>query len=107
MIISFFRGNDHEVKFKFKTFTGAIEKMWLTVKCQQKIKRLQKTLGNGIELVNGYYVVTFVPKDTDELPCDLELVYDIEIQTGGKIFTAAKNTFEVKEDVTTPKDKEV
>lgn len=104
MCISFNRGCDHEVKFKFKSYTGSIEKMWLTVKCKAKRKRLQKKLGDGIELVDGYYVVTFVPEDTYEIPCDLEMTYSIKIVTNGKKFIVKKDTFELIDGGTNKED---
>ena len=102
MDISFTRGDDHQIKFKFKNFTGTIEKMWFTVKCKNKYVRVQKKLGDGIELIDGKYVVTFVPKDTEGLFCDIEMVYDIQIITGGKKYTVLKGEFILDEDVTTP-----
>lgn len=104
MEIKFFRGNDHEVKFRFPKFNGSIEKVYFTVKCGCKIKRLQKTLGNGIELVDDYYVVTFLPDDTENLMCDLAMKYDIKIITNGKKYTVHKNVFKLEEEVTTSKD---
>lgn len=104
MKISFFRGDDHEVKFRFPNFNGTIEMIYLTVKCSEKTTRLQKKLGDGIELVDNYYVVTFVPDDTNNLPCYLKMTYDIEIITGGKKYTVLKDEFEIEEDITLPKD---
>ena len=104
MTIKFVRGNDHEVRFRFKTFTGKIEKMYLTVKCSKKYKRLQKTLGNGIELIEGWYVITFVPADTNGIDCSLDMIYDIEIIVGGKRKTIKKDKFILIEEVTSPED---
>lgn len=104
MKISFFRGDHHEVKFKFTKYTGTPEKIYLTVKCGCKIKRLQKKLNDGIEYKDGWYVITFKPEDTNNLSCALNMVYDIEIIVDGKPYTVAKNEFEITEDVTTPDD---
>lgn len=104
MIIKFFRGNDHEVKFRFKNFTGTIEKMYFTVKCAAGKVRLQKTIGNGIEKVDDWYVITFVPADTNDIQCYLKMFYDIEIVVGGKVKTVAKNSFVLEEKVTRPED---
>lgn len=104
MKISFYRGDDHLVKFRFPNFNGVIEKIYLTVKCVDKKVILQKKLNDGIELENGYYVVTFIPEDTNKLPCYLKMVYDIEIITNGKKTTVIKDDFEIKEDVTLPED---
>lgn len=103
MDITFYRGDHHKTKFKFKNFTGKIEKMFFTVKCKNKYPRIKKNLDNGITLMNdGYYCISFTPKDTNELACDLEMKYDIEIITGGEIKTVAVGNFILKEDVTTP-----
>ena len=102
MIINFMRGDNHQVKFKFKTFTGSIDKMYFTVKCERKIVRVAKKLNEGIELVDGYYVITFVPEDTNELMCGIDMIYDIEIIVNGEKYTIAKDKFILEEDVTTP-----
>lgn len=104
MKISFFRGDNHEVKFRFPNFNGTIDKIYLTVKCSEKKTRLQKKLNDGIKLEDNYYVATFVPEDTNDLPCYLKMVYDIEIITGGKKYTVIKDEFEIQEDVTLPEN---
>lgn len=102
MDIRFFRGDDHKVRFKFKNFTGPIEKMYFTVKCTNGRPRIQKKLHNGISEDNGIYCIEISPSDTDNLPCTLDMVYDIEIITGGEKKTVAKGAFNIEEDVTTP-----
>jgi hypothetical protein len=102
MNISFFRGDDHQEKFRFKTFAGNVEELYFTVKCKNKYPRIKKKIGNGIELIEGWYYITFLPSDTDNLSCDLEMEYDIEIVTGGKKYTVQKGTFTLEEDITTP-----
>lgn len=104
MKISFFRGDDHQVQFKLKNFTATIEKMFFTVKCKEKILRIQKKLNDGIEFDGEYYVISFVPEDTNNLGCYLKMVYDIQIEVGGKKITIIKDEFEILEDVTTPKE---
>lgn len=102
MKIKFYRGDDHQEKFRFKTFTGTIENMFFTVKCADKCPRIKKRLGDGIELIEGWYYLTFLPSDTNDLMCNLEMEYDIEIITGGKKFTVQKGIFVLEEDITTP-----
>ena len=102
MNISFIRGDDHLERFRFKTFTGPIDDMFFTVKCKNKYPRIKKRLGEGIELIDGWYCLTFIPSDTDNLSCDLEMVYDIEIITEGEKYTVQKGSFILEEDVTTP-----
>lgn len=102
MEIRFYRGDDHQEKFRFKTFTGIIEELYFTVKCKNKYPRIKKKLGNGIELIDDWYYITFLPSDTDKLLCDLEMEYDIEIITSGKKYTVQKGTFILEEDITTP-----
>ena len=103
MIIQFIRGDNHQVRFKFKTFTGVIDKMYFTVKCQLDRVRIQKKLGDGIKYENGYYTIFFVPEDTNGLMCT-EMRYDIEIIVNGETYTIMKNQFILEEDVTTPKE---
>ena len=102
MNISFFRGDDHQEKFRFKTFSGTIDDMFFTVKCKNRYSRIKKKLGEGIELIDGWYYLTFLPSDTDKLTPDLEMEYDIEIITEGKKFTVLKGDFVIEEDITTP-----
>lgn len=104
MEIKFFRGNNHKARFRFTKFTGKPEKMYFTVKCSQKYKRLQKTLGDGIELIDGWYVITFVPEDTNDIDCSLEMTYDIEIIVDGEVYTIEKNAFTLQEENTRPED---
>lgn len=102
MEIKFFRGDDHLVKFKFKTYTGPIDKIYFTVKDENREVRLHKWLGNGISKEDDYYVITFIPKDTDDLPYWLKLTYDIQIEIEGKKYTIAKDKFTLEEDITRP-----
>lgn len=104
MEIKLFRGNDHQVKFKFKNFTGTIDKMYFTVKCSSGKRRLQKKLDDGIAKENEWYVITFVPKDTNDLECYLKMTYDIEIVVEGKTYTVVKDRFVLDEEVTRPED---
>jgi hypothetical protein len=101
--IGYVRGDNHPIKFRFKTFTGDIEKMFFTVKCEKKFLRLQKTLKNGIVLKeDGYYYIDFVPEDTNNIDCDLKMTYDIQIVTSGLKYTVQKGAFILEEDITTP-----
>lgn len=102
MEIRFLRGDDHQEKFRFKTFNGSIEDMFFTVKCINRYTRIKKRLGDGIELIDDWYNLTFIPSDTDNLSCDLEMEYDIQIITNGKKYTVLKGIFTLEEDITTP-----
>lgn len=102
MEISFFRGDDHEERFRFKTFTGSIEEIYFTVKSLSGYPKIKKKLNDGITLKDGWYHITFVPKDTNDLECTTQMVYDIQIVTGGLKYTVQKGKFILEEDVTTP-----
>lgn len=104
MKIKFFRGNDHEIKIRFKTFTGELEKMYLTVRCEKGVKRLQKTLSNGITKENDYYIIKFIPEDTNNVDCSLNMTYDIKIIVDGKRKTIAKDFFVLDEENTRLED---
>lgn len=102
MNIQFIRGDDHEERFRFKTFNDVIEQIYFTVKNNMKFIKIKKKLNEGITLKNdGWYYLTFVPEDTDGLACE-EMVYDIEIITNGLKYTVQKGRFILEEDVTTP-----
>lgn len=103
--IKFFRGNYHQIRFKFKTYTGTPEKIYLTVRCEKGYKQLHKRLGNGIELVDDWYVITFLPEDTNDIDCSLDMTYDIEIVVDNKKpFTIKKDKFTLLEENTRPED---
>lgn len=104
MVIEFFRGDNYELKFKFKNFSGKVDMIYFTVKCQNGIKRIQKKLNDGIKFADDYYIVSFEPKDTDKLPCSLNMAYDIEVIIAEKKYTVAKNKFILDEDITRPSD---
>lgn len=106
MTIKFFKGNDHQTKFRFPNFNGKIDDVYFTVKCLKGTKRLQKKLNNGIKFEDGYYIITFVPNDTKNIICELNMDYDIKIITGGKRYTVIKDKF-VIEDVVTQIEDEV
>ena len=100
--IKFFRGDYHETKFKFKTYTGPVDKIYFTVRDEERIVRMTKQSDNGIKKEGEYYVIVFEPEDTNNLPFGLVMVYDIEIMVNGKPFTIAKDKFTIDEDVTRP-----
>jgi hypothetical protein len=102
MEISFTRGDTHKEKFRFKTYTGSVDNMFFTVKCENKYIRVTKKLGQGIELIDGWYHLTFKPEDTDGIDCSLNMKYDIEIIVQGEKYTIQKGNFLLDEDVTTP-----
>lgn len=102
--IEFFRGNYHETRFKFKTFTGIPEMIYFTVRCEKRYKRLHKRLGKGIEQVGDWFVITFLPEDTNDIDCSLEMTYDIEIVVDDKPFTIKKDKFKLLEEDTRPED---
>lgn len=102
MNISFYRGDNHKVRFKFKSFTGTIEDMFFTVKCKNKYPRIKKRLNDGITQDGEWYCIVFKPEDTDKLSCDLEMTYDIQIIFEGEKYTIQKGNFVLEEDITTP-----
>lgn len=102
MFISFYRGDNHREKFRFKSFKGNIDNVFFTVKCKNRIPRIKKKLNDGIEFKEGWYCIEFIPSDTDELECNQEMVWDIEIIVNGEKYTVKTGTFLLKEDITTP-----
>ena len=102
MNISFFRGDNHKVRFKFKSFNGKIDDMFFTVKCKNKHTRIKKRLNDGITQDSEWFYIDFKPEDTDNLPCNLEMTYDIQIIFEGEKYTIQKGNFVLEEDITTP-----
>ena len=104
MVIKFYRGDDHSVKFRFLNFNGTIDEIYFTIKNQKKETILHKRLKDGIDIVDDYYVINFVPNDTDNIDIYLEMEYDIQIVVDNKKYTIAKNKFILDEDITTPEN---
>ena len=102
MNIKFYRGDDHEEHFRFKTFTGEIENIFFTVKSSSGYPKIKKKLNDGIKLIGDWYHIIFVPEDTNGLNCEDGMVYDISIITNGLKYTVQKGKFTLDEDVTTP-----
>lgn len=102
MMISFFRGDNHQEKFRFKKYTGKIDMVFFTVKDENKNPVIKKKLNDGISLLEEWYIINFLPEDTNNLKCDTVMKFDIEIITQGEKYTAEKGTFILDEDITTP-----
>lgn len=102
MEIKFFRGDDHQTRFKFINYSGPIDTVYFTVRNDYRELAITKSLGNGIEKSGDYYVITFTPEDTDKLSVFSEMTYDIEIIINGKKYTVAKDDFILEEDITRP-----
>jgi hypothetical protein len=101
-MIAFFRGDNHKEKFRFKNFTGAIDNLFFTVKDINKKPVIKKKLNDGISFKDEWYIIDFLPEDTNNLPFDIEMPYDIQIITGGEKYTVEKGIFILDEDITTP-----
>ena len=100
MDIKFFRGDFHQTKFRFKSYKGPIDKMYFTVKDSNRQVQLTKKLNDGITKEGDWYIITFLPEDTNELPYWLDMIYDIEIFIGEtKPITVVKAAFDLEEDV--------
>ena len=100
--IKFFRGDYHEVKFKFKSYTGDVNKVYFTVKCEERLVRIAKSLDKGITKDGEWFIITFLPDDTNNLSIGLDMIYDIQIIINDKPLTIAKGAFVLEEDVTRP-----
>lgn len=102
MYIKFYRGDNFELKFKFKNLETVVDKMYFTVKNKKGDVLIKKKLNDGISLIDGYYLITFLPEDTDGMVCEDGMVYDISIIIEGSKHTVLKGKFILEEDVTTP-----
>lgn len=104
MDIKFFRGNDHQVKFKFKTFTGTPENIVFAVKSLTNEKLIVKKLNEGITKDDEWYVITFIPEDTTDINYDLKMKYAIKVIVDGKQYTAQRGKFILDDEVIRPAD---
>lgn len=103
MIIEFFRGDNHQVKFKFKSYTGQVDKMYFTARDKNREVKITKSLGNGITKEGEYYIINFTPSDTnifEQIIDRLVLIYDIEVIIADETYTIAKDKIILEEDIT-------
>ena len=95
MNIRYYRGDDHEIRFKFKSFTGKIDDVHFIVKDLNKSIKIEKKVGNGINLIDGWYHIIFKPQDTINLD-DSKMIYDIRVIIDGLIYTVKRGYFKLK-----------
>lgn len=95
MTIRFYRGNDHEIRFRIKDFNTELEDMTLTVENIYGDTKLVKKLGVDIKKVDDWYHVYFVPSDTNNMRYE-KMIYKIDIVIDSLTFTIKKGKFVIK-----------
>lgn len=100
-LFEFYRGDTYSRDFTIEGYTSPIDKVFFTVKENVEDKKpvLQKTLGNGITLVDEdkkinsrTYNLTIRCIDTDDLKADYNYTFDIEIHSPGTADMPIKKT---------------
>lgn len=88
IVFDFFRGDTYERNFSIKGWNRDISKMYFTVKEKEedKLPVLQKTLENGITLVDEeegmkMYQLLICCTDTDKMKVNKDYCFDIEIHS--------------------------
>lgn len=88
VLFEFYRGDTYTRDFTLTGWSLSVDKVYFTVKekVQDKNAVLQKTLRNGITLVEETeegktFNLTICCTDTDELKTEYEYVFDIEIHS--------------------------
>lgn len=99
ILIEFYRGDTYSRDFTITGWSLPISKIYFTVKedIEKKSFALQKTLGNGITLVEEdeekkTYNLTICCTDTDDMKVDTDYTFDIEIHSEGTSDMAIKKT---------------
>lgn len=89
-IFEFYRGRTYSRDFTLTEWSLPVSKVYFTVKENEEYKNavLQKTLGNGIKLVddeNGVktYNILIDATDTDHMKADYDYVFDVTIHSEG------------------------
>ena len=95
MTIRFYRGNDHEVRFRIKDFDVELENIILTVENIYGDTKIVKKLNDGIKNIDGWYHVYFVPSDTKNIRYE-KMTYKIDIVLDGLTYTIKKGKFIIK-----------
>lgn len=95
MTIRFYRGNDHEVKFRIKDFNARLEDMVVIVENIYGDTKIVKKLGDGIKNIDDWYHVYFTPSDTKNIRYE-KLTYKINIVFDGLTYTIKKGKFIIK-----------
>lgn len=99
VLFEFFRGDTYSRDFTLTGWSLSIDKVYFTVKEKVTDKNaiLQKTLGNGITLMDETeegktFNLSICCTDTDEMKTDFEYVFDIEIHSILEDGTVIKKT---------------
>ena len=99
VLFEFFRGDTYSRDFTLTGWSLSIDKVYFTVKEKLTDKNavLQKTLGNGITLMDETeegktFNLSICCTDTDEMKTDFEYVFDIEIHSILEDGTVIKRT---------------
>ena len=103
--IEYIRGDSHYIQIKFKSYDGRIDKMFFTVRQDETLRKIIKSLDNGIELKeDGSYIITLNPEDTNSMTPEYEYKYDIEIIIDDFVKTIALGNMILEQDQTLPND---
>lgn len=96
MNISFYRGDDHEVKFRFKNFEGKFDDIIFAVKNLDERVIIEKHLGKGIEPIDEWFHVCIKPEDTSWISFTERMTYDVRAIIQGLEFTVQRGNFKIK-----------
>lgn len=95
MNIKYYKGDDHELRFKIKNFTRVFDEVIFVVKDTYGSVLIEKSLGKGIEYKNGWYHVVLLPDDTSSLSTK-NMTYDIIVKTNELTFTVNRGNFKIE-----------
>ena len=120
VLFEFYKGRTYTRDFEISGWSREIDQMYFTLKSavDDKIYELQKTLGNGITLIEKgtneagepYHLfnLNIDATDTDELQINKNYIFDIAIISGNIKETAMTGTLRLKGTATaTNNEKEV
>lgn len=96
MNIIYHRGDDHEVRCRFKNFEGEFDDIIFIVKNLNERSVIEKHLGEDIIPKDGWYHVILKPKDTENLSYTERMIYELRVIIQGLEFTVKKGNFVLK-----------
>ena len=78
----------------------SIDAAYFTVRTKADVKKVQKSIGEGItKIEDGHYRVRVAPEDTEDLDPG-KYNYDFEVTLGDDVYTILIGQLTIEEDVT-------
>jgi hypothetical protein len=95
MNITYYRGDDHTINFRFKNLNGKAENVIFVVKDIDGSIKINKKIGDGISSDGNEYSIVLKPEDTNGLTPNRRMIYDIKIVLNKLTYTVKRGYFKL------------